>query len=62
MLQREHRAFRDVDRDERRSQELARGAVRLSLGVANTEDEVARFVQALRGLVKRLKGLTAMAV
>ena len=42
--------------------ELARGAVRLSLGVANTEDEVARFVQAVRGLVKRLRGLTAMAV
>jgi cysteine desulfurase len=46
----------DVDR------ELARGAVRLSLGVANTEDDVARFVQALGGLVKRLRGLTAMAV
>jgi len=42
--------------------ELARGAVRFSLGVGNTDDEVARFVQALRGLVKRLKGLTAMAV
>lgn len=42
--------------------ELARGAVRFSLGVANTDDEVARFVQALKGLVKRLKGLTAMAV
>jgi cysteine desulfurase len=42
--------------------ELARGAVRFSLGVANSDDEVARFVQALKGLVKRLKGLTAMAV
>jgi cysteine desulfurase len=46
----------DVDR------ELARGAVRFSLGAGNTEQDIERFVQALKGLVKRLKGLTAMAV
>ena len=42
--------------------ELARGAVRLSLGAGNTEQDVERFVQALKGLVKRLTSLTAMAV
>jgi cysteine desulfurase len=42
--------------------EFARGAVRLSLGAANTVEEVEGFLHALRGLVKRLKGLTAMAV
>lgn len=42
--------------------ELARGAVRLSLGAANTLDEVEGFLQAVKGLVKRLKGMTAMAV
>ena len=40
--------------------ELARGAVRFSLGMVNTSDEVDAFLQSLKGLVKRLKGLTAM--
>ncbi|HUP94331.1 MAG TPA: cysteine desulfurase family protein [Burkholderiales bacterium] len=40
--------------------ELARGAVRFSLGAVNTSDEVDAFLQTLKGLVKRLKGLTAM--
>ncbi|MDB5901271.1 MAG: Aminotransferase, class [Betaproteobacteria bacterium] len=42
--------------------ELARGAVRLSLGIQNTPAEVEGFVRAVQSLVKRLKGLTAMAV
>ena len=42
--------------------ELARGAVRLSLGAQSTAEEVDGFLKALGGLVKRLKGLTAMAV
>jgi cysteine desulfurase len=42
--------------------ELARGAVRLSLGAANTTAEVESFLLTLQGLVKRLKGMTAMAV
>ena len=41
--------------------ELARGAVRLSLGAANTADEVESFLQVVKGLVKRLRGLTAMS-
>ncbi len=42
--------------------ELARGAVRLSLGVGNTQREIDDFVRALKGILSRLKGLTAMAV
>ncbi|HEY0338370.1 MAG TPA: cysteine desulfurase family protein, partial [Burkholderiales bacterium] len=42
--------------------ELARGAVRLSLGVTSTAEEVDGFLQTVKALVKRLKGLTAMAV
>ena len=42
--------------------ELARGAVRLSLGARSTTDDVDRFVRTVKVLVKRLKGLTAMAV
>jgi cysteine desulfurase len=42
--------------------ELARGAVRLSLGIQNTPAEVEGFVRTVQSLVKRLKGLTAMAV
>jgi cysteine desulfurase len=42
--------------------ELARGAVRLSLGVTSTAEEVDGFLQTAKALVKRLKGLTAMAV
>lgn len=42
--------------------ELARGAVRLSLGVGNTQREIDDFLRALKGILSRLKGLTAMAV
>jgi cysteine desulfurase len=42
--------------------ELARGAVRLSLGATSTQDEVEGFLQTVKNLVKRLKGMTAMAV
>jgi cysteine desulfurase len=42
--------------------DLARGAVRLSLGMTSTADEVEGFLQTVKALVKRLKGLTAMAV
>ena len=42
--------------------ELARGAVRLSLGVQNTPQQVENFLRALAGVLARFKGLTAMAV
>jgi cysteine desulfurase len=42
--------------------ELARGAVRLSLGARNTAADVDGFLQTVKALVKRLKELTAMAV
>jgi cysteine desulfurase len=42
--------------------ELARGAVRLSLGADNTAAHVEGFLQTVQGLVKRLRGMTAMAV
>jgi len=42
--------------------DLARGAVRLSLGVGNTQREIDDFVRALKGILSRLKGLAAMAV
>ena len=42
--------------------ELARGAVRLSLGVANTQREIDDFLRVLKAILSRLKGLTAMAV
>ncbi len=42
--------------------ELARGAVRLSLGIGNTLREVDDFLLALKAVLSRLKGLTAMAV
>jgi cysteine desulfurase len=42
--------------------ELARGAVRLSLGTDNTAAHVEGFLQTVQGLVKRLRGMTAMAV
>ncbi len=42
--------------------ELARGAVRLSLGIGNTRREIDDFIRALKGIVSRLKGLTAVAV
>ena len=42
--------------------EVARGAVRLSLGKSNTPAEVAAFVGALDGVRAKLKRLTAVAV
>lgn len=42
--------------------ELARGAVRLSLGTGNTQEEAEGFLQTVQALSKRLKGMTAMAV
>lgn len=42
--------------------ELARGAVRFSLGAANTAQQIDDFLRALKGAVTRLKSLTAMAV
>ena len=42
--------------------ESARGAVRFSLGVANTTHNVDAFLAALQGAVKRLRGMTAVAV
>jgi cysteine desulfurase len=41
--------------------ELARGAVRFSLGAANSMQQVEDFLRALKSVVTRLKGLTAMA-
>ena len=42
--------------------ELARGAVRFSLGAGNTIQQVEEFVVALSGVVKRLRRLAAVAV
>ena len=42
--------------------ELARGAVRLSLGKDNQPGQVADFLHALQGVLGRLKRLTAIAV
>ncbi len=42
--------------------ELARGAVRFSLGAANTMQQVDEFLGALAGVVQRLRRLTAIAV
>jgi cysteine desulfurase len=42
--------------------ELARGAVRFSLGAANTTQEIDDFVVALRAAVTRLRRLAAIAV
>ncbi|HSQ03581.1 MAG TPA: aminotransferase class V-fold PLP-dependent enzyme, partial [Burkholderiales bacterium] len=43
-------------------QELARGAVRFSLGAGNTQREVQEFLQALARTVRRLRNMTAMAL
>ncbi len=40
--------------------DLARGAVRLSLGVSSTLDEVEGFLRAVQNLVKQFRGMTAM--
>ena len=42
--------------------ELARGAVRLSLGAHNSAEEIEAFMQALDATVARLRRLTAIAV
>jgi len=42
--------------------EAARGAVRVSLGAASSEAQVADFLKALKSAIERLTGLTAMAV
>lgn len=42
--------------------ELARGAVRISLGAGNTEADINEFINALQVTVGRLQGLTAVAV
>lgn len=42
--------------------EIARGAVRVSLGGGNTEREIEEFIIALQVTVGRLQGLTAVAV
>lgn len=42
--------------------EVGRGAVRVSLGAANTEKEIDEFIYALRMTLEHLQGLTAVAV
>ena len=42
--------------------ELARGAVRISLGAANTREHVEGLLASLQGTVTRLRRLTAIAV
>jgi cysteine desulfurase len=42
--------------------EVARGAVRVSLGAENTEVDIDQFINALQVTVGRLQGLTALAV
>lgn len=42
--------------------ELARGAVRVSLGATNTEEQIDGFLSALSAVVKGLRRLTAVAV
>ena len=42
--------------------ELARGAVRVSLGAGNVETDIDDFINALQATVGRLQGLTAVAV
>ena len=42
--------------------EIARGAVRFSLGASNTAQQVDEYLNAVKQVVSRLKNLTAMAV
>jgi cysteine desulfurase len=42
--------------------EIARGAVRVSLGADNSESDIDEFINALQATVGRLQGLTAIAV
>lgn len=41
--------------------DLARGAVRVSVGLQNTAEEIAAFITALKGEILRLKQLTSIA-
>jgi cysteine desulfurase len=41
--------------------DLAQGALRVSLGVESTEDEINNFIDTLKHEVNRLKQLTAVA-
>jgi cysteine desulfurase len=41
--------------------EIARGAVRISLGADSTQQQIKDFLVALDGMVVQLKGLTALA-
>jgi len=41
--------------------DIARGAVRFSLGTGNTAQQIDEFLGALKVLIKRLRGLTALA-
>ena len=56
------RAIIEPTAQQKMTPELARGAVRVSLGAANSEAEVDEFINALRLTVGRLQGLTALAV
>ena len=40
--------------------EIGRGAVRVSLGAANTAQDIEQFINALQVTVGNLQGLTAM--
>jgi cysteine desulfurase len=42
--------------------DLARGAVRISFGAGNTEEQVDEFLRALSSVIARLRQMTAMAV
>ena len=42
--------------------DLARGAVRVSLGAANTQAQVDEFLSALSAVVNRLRRMAAVAV
>jgi cysteine sulfinate desulfinase/cysteine desulfurase-like protein len=44
------------------SEELAHGAVRLSLGLGNTIEECESFNAKLKAIVARLKGLVSLTV
>jgi cysteine desulfurase len=41
--------------------EIARGAVRVSLGAGNSSQEIEQFINTLQVTVGRLQGMTAMA-
>ena len=46
----------------RNGETLARGAVRFSLGAGNTAEQVDGFLQALTGVLQRLRTMQAVAV